>query len=79
MADNLLTIKEAALQLGVSPSSVRNLIARGKLASYRPLPRCVRLDPAEVAAYRQSCRTEACAPGRPPVRNGVVIPRASWD
>jgi excisionase family DNA binding protein len=94
MADTLLTIAEAALQLGISPSSVRNLVARGRLPSYRPLPRCVRLDPADLARFRESCRIEATAPpawspglpSAPPAPwdtprrvRGVTIPAVDWD
>lgn len=47
-----MTVSEAAAELGVSPSAVRQAIERGQLASWKKGPRLHLLDPHSVATYR---------------------------
>lgn len=47
-----MTVTEAAEQLGVSTSAVRQAIERGQLASWKKGPRLHLLDPHSVATYR---------------------------
>ena len=42
------TIKETAVQLGVSDMTIRRMVARGELSAYRIGPRVLRLDADEV-------------------------------
>ena len=74
----MLTIAEAALQLGISPSSVRNLVARGRLPSYRPLPRCIRIAPGDLARFRESVRSEG-EPTQQPRARLEPAPRLPWE
>lgn len=57
----MLSIPQAAAQLGVSPASVRRLIARGTLAAFRPTPRRVVVAEAAVAAHLERSRCEGGA------------------
>ena len=54
----MLTIKEAAMRLGISPSAVRKLINQGKLPHYRPCPAAIRLKETDVDAYLESTRCD---------------------
>jgi excisionase family DNA binding protein len=56
-----LRVGLAALQLGVTPSTVRRLIADGKLAAVR-VGREFRVDPAELARFVAEARTDKPAP-----------------
>ena len=55
--DGLLTYRQVAEALGVSPGTVRNLVAAGKLAVIKVTDYAVRFDPAELKRY-QEARTE---------------------
>ncbi len=62
----MLSIREAALRLGISPDAVYELCRAGRLAHYRLGVHGGRLMIAEpdLAAYLESCRVEA-ATARP--------------
>lgn len=53
-ADNgqapLLTLKQAAMWLNTSETTVRRMIARGDLRAYRFGPRLIRIDPSDLAS-----------------------------
>lgn len=55
----MLTASEVATRLGLRPRTVYELAARGLLACYRVGAGggAVRFDPADVEAYRTSCRS----------------------
>lgn len=57
----LLTVREAAARLGLSPDAVYELCRAGKLAHYRLGVHGGRLMVAEadLAAYLESCRVES--------------------
>ena len=65
----LLTIEEAAEQLRISPRTVRYLCARGKLAHYKPGPRCkILINPMHIDEYLRSIEQHPFEPrpkGRP--------------
>jgi excisionase family DNA binding protein len=48
--NNLFTIKQAALKLGVHPNTIRNLIASGRLKAERIGARIVRVQERDVQA-----------------------------
>jgi excisionase family DNA binding protein len=48
---DMLTVKDAAGSLGISPQMVYDLIDRGDLVAYR-FGRVVRIDPSDLRAYR---------------------------
>jgi excisionase family DNA binding protein len=48
---DMLTVKDAAGMLGISPQMVYDLIDRGDLVAYR-FGRLVRIDPSDLRAYR---------------------------
>jgi excisionase family DNA binding protein len=48
---DMLTVKDAAGSLGISPQMVYDLIDRGDLVAYR-FGRVVRVDPSDLRAYR---------------------------
>jgi excisionase family DNA binding protein len=48
---DMLTVKDAAGSLGISPQMVYDLIDRGDLVAYR-FGRLVRIDPSDLRAYR---------------------------
>lgn len=54
----MLTVKEAATLLNVSQSFVRRLIAKYELPHSR-FGSAIRLQPADLLAYRDGCRIEA--------------------
>ncbi|CEF48269.1 unnamed protein product [uncultured bacterium] len=51
---DLITIAAAAEKLGIGPTAVRKLIARGLIVHYRPMPRVIRLRASDVDAYLES-------------------------
>lgn len=57
----MLSIPEAAARLGISPASVRRLVAAGTLPSYRPTPGRVVLAEVDVAAHLERSRCEGGA------------------
>jgi excisionase family DNA binding protein len=54
-------VRGVAAELGLRPTTVYDLIASGRLACYRFGPRRgrIRVRPADVAAYAESCRVGA--------------------
>ena len=64
----MLTATEAAKQLGLSARKVYDLHASGELAGFR-FGRAVRFDPADLEAYRTSCRSV----GTPGTSNGASL------
>mgnify|MGYP003402169664 CR=1 FL=1 len=52
----MLTVRQAAAALGMSLTFVRSEAAAGRLRGYR-FGRALRFDPADVEAYRASCRS----------------------
>jgi excisionase family DNA binding protein len=50
MATQLLRIGEVAAQLGLKPSTVRKMLARGELLKIRPTKRAVRVREEDVEA-----------------------------
>lgn len=56
----MLTIKEAAERLKVSPSFVYNLVARGTLPSYR-IGSCRRVSEEDLLEYLKNCRRDVVA------------------
>jgi excisionase family DNA binding protein len=66
MEAKLLTIAEASAILGVSYNTIRGLIRCGRLRGYRLGPKggCFRIDPDDLAAYRESCAIEPAAAPR---------------
>lgn len=55
----MLTVKQVAEQLQMSPTSVYDLIARGRLAVLRLGPRggAIRVRSEDLEAYLSSCRS----------------------
>jgi excisionase family DNA binding protein len=53
------TVREAAEELGISETLVRNLIHSGQLAAYRYGPRKIVIYRNDLKAFRQSRRIEA--------------------
>jgi excisionase family DNA binding protein len=58
--EKLLTVQEAAKQLGVGDSAIRNAVQRGKLAYVEMYGRKL-LRESDLQAYKATAR-----PGRPP-------------
>jgi excisionase family DNA binding protein len=54
----LLTIPEAAAALSVSESTVRRLLADGRLSKIAPSPGCVRIERQAIDRYLAQCRGE---------------------
>jgi excisionase family DNA binding protein len=56
-------VREVAAELGLRPTTVYDLIASGRLVCYRFGPRGgrIRVRPADVEAYAESCRVGARA------------------
>ena len=55
----LLSSKSAAEYLGISPNSIRKLVADGKLSAYFiGAKKLVKFDPEDVDAYLAKCRVE---------------------
>lgn len=65
IVERLLTYREAGKLLGVTERTVFTLIADGELPRVR-FGRSVRIDPADLRAYIDRCKT----PGRTAPRNG---------
>ena len=64
--DTLLTVKEAADQIGVSESAVRNATLEGRLPFVRMYGRKL-IKPADLAAYQERAHPGGVKPkGRPP-------------
>ena len=61
---SLLTAKEAAPLLGLKPRTLYALAAAGKIACHRlgVGDGAIRFDPADIEAYKQSCRSPATMP-----------------
>jgi excisionase family DNA binding protein len=53
----LINAAKVAALLGISPRAVYDLTYSGRLACYR-IGGAVRFDPADVEAFKQSCRCE---------------------
>jgi excisionase family DNA binding protein len=48
IADSMVTIKEAAFELGLHPNTIRNYIKSGRIKSSRLGPRFIRIDRSEL-------------------------------
>ena len=48
ITDTMVTIKEAALELGLHPNTIRNYIKEGRINSTRLGPRLIRIDRSEL-------------------------------
>jgi excisionase family DNA binding protein len=57
-----ISVNTAAERMGISPSMVRSLIARGDLPHFK-IGRAVRLDPADVDRYLAACYHAPPQPG----------------
>jgi excisionase family DNA binding protein len=69
-----MTVHEAAKALGISPSKVYVLCARGAIPHYRHGERIV-IDPADLETYRRSCRVEGPRDSEPaPLPRRLAIP-----
>lgn len=55
MAD-LITARQAAQRLGLSPRKIYELAATGRLPSFR-FDDAIRFDPQDLETYRESCRS----------------------
>lgn len=57
----MLTVKEIAGRLRVSPSTVYNLVEEGRISCHRigKGRGCIRFTEEQVEAFLQSCRVEA--------------------
>jgi excisionase family DNA binding protein len=64
MSDPMLTAKQAAPMLGLKPRTLYALAAAGKIACHRMGvgDAAVRFDPADIEAYKQSCRSPVTTP-----------------
>lgn len=61
---HMVTLAAAANTLGVSPRTVRRMIARGELKAYRYGPRLIRIDPADLHQGRARVNTLETRYGR---------------
>jgi excisionase family DNA binding protein len=61
----MLSVREAALALGISPTSVRLLMRRGELPYHRPTRGRVVIAEADVAAHLERTRFDL-SPAPPP-------------
>ncbi len=52
----LLSVDQAARRLGVSRRTVQAWVSGSKLAVIRLSPRCLRIDPADLAAFVEARR-----------------------
>jgi excisionase family DNA binding protein len=55
VSERLVTARELAEQLGLSPSTVLDMWERGELPAFK-IGRAVRFRPSEVEAWLESCR-----------------------
>ena len=55
----LVSIKEAANCLSLSPSHIRKMIARGRFPSYRMGSRIIRVDPDEIRSVTRTSVDQA--------------------
>lgn len=67
MLDDLLTVPDAAVLLGITPASVRSLIMRGVLVPVRRIGKSNLLLKTDVLAY-QASRAGKAKPGPAPGR-----------
>jgi excisionase family DNA binding protein len=66
-AKDLLTVTEAAEELGISVSAVQVRLRRGQMRGIRPSPRIWLVPRSEVDAWRERGKMK---PGRPPKPGG---------
>jgi hypothetical protein len=62
----LLTLKSAALELGISERTVRRVMEGGELVYVEITPSCKRIDPSEIDAFRRrksKCHAEVRVTG----------------
>lgn len=59
VSERLLTVAQAAERLAISPSSVKRLIAAGRLRAVHPTPGRTAVDEREVDAYIVALRKAA--------------------
>lgn len=69
----MLKAADVARTLGISRRAVYDLAASGALPHYRPAPGAVRFDPADVEAYRASCRSDGTRETSDGVLSSTVI------
>lgn len=61
LPDNLVTIKDAAAQIGVHPRTIRRWITAGRISGWRLGPRMMRVNLSEVLAQIQPHDVERSA------------------
>ena len=54
-AKRLISLTQAADNLGVDPRTIRRYVAAGRLPAYRVGPRLIKIDPADLAALVRPC------------------------
>jgi excisionase family DNA binding protein len=67
----MMSVRETAAALGISPTSVRLLMRRGELPFHRPTRGRVVIAEVDVAAHLERTRSDVSPespPKRPPVR-----------
>jgi excisionase family DNA binding protein len=69
----MLTAADAAALLGLKPRTVYALASSDALASHR-FGSAVRFDPADIEAYKQSCRLPATTRAAEPEKSATVDP-----
>lgn len=52
-AKKMLSVKEAADYLGVSPITIRNYMARKMLPRHRVGPKLIKFDPADLDSFKK--------------------------
>jgi len=60
-----MTIREASKQLGISPSTLYQLVATRKIGCYR-IGSKILFDPEDIAGFKASCRVSTTASNTPP-------------
>jgi excisionase family DNA binding protein len=61
----MMSVREAAVALGISPTSVRLLMRRGELPYHRPTRGRVVIAEADVAAHLERTRHQGISPAVP--------------
>jgi excisionase family DNA binding protein len=61
----MMSVREAARAMGISPTSVRLLMRRGELPYHRPTRGRVVLSEADVAAHLERTRHQGISPAVP--------------
>lgn len=72
----MLTAKQVAIELGISARTVYDLHASGALPGYK-FGRAIRFAPADVATYRESCRSAGTVETRVGVSSSTALFKAA--